>query len=313
MTAERNTCQVVDGLPIGQSMTTVATTAAARSRCRRRGGRREVTARGPYRRLVALLVVLPLTGLAQEPNNLDIYWIDVEGGAATLVVTPARESVLMDTGWPRADARDALRIQAAMDDAGIDRIDYLLISHFHTDHVGGLPALAERIPIGRIVDHGDSVELGSARGEALWDEYIGLAADRRRSIVPGDKLPLERLELTFVAAHRDAGVAGRSPGHGGGRRRLAVAPNADRRRRQQHRGGADRQPDGGGRLRGALDQGDGGARRPELVDDQRPDRLQPDLSVPVTARVLAEPRSARRGSCRRGMAGFVETNAGARR
>ena len=151
----------------------------------------------------AMVVALPLAGLAQESGNLDIYWIDVEGGAATLVVTPARESVLMDTGWPRPDARDALRIQAAMADAGIDRIDYLLFSHFHGDHVGGLPALAERVPIGAIVDHGDSVELGSPRGQALWDEYIGLAADRRRSVTPGDKLPLERLELTFVASHRE--------------------------------------------------------------------------------------------------------------
>ena len=153
----------------------------------------------------ALLVALAPAGLAQEPaaDSLDIYWIDVEGGAATLVVTPARESVLMDTGWPRADARDALRIQAAMDDAGIDRIDYMLFSHFHGDHVGGLPALAERVPIGRIVDHGDSVELDRPRGRALWDEYIGLAADRRRSVAPGDKLPLERIELTFVASHRE--------------------------------------------------------------------------------------------------------------
>ena len=151
----------------------------------------------------ALLVVLPLTGLAQEPAGLDIYWIDVEGGAATLVVTPARESVLMDTGWPRADARDALRIQAAMNDAGIDRIDYLLFSHFHRDHTGGLPALAERVPIGQFVDHGDSVELDRARGQALWDEYIGIAADRRRSVAPGDRLPLDGLELTFVASHRE--------------------------------------------------------------------------------------------------------------
>lgn len=152
---------------------------------------------------LALLAALPAAALAQEPATLDIYWIDVEGGAATLVVTPARESVLMDTGWPRADARDALRIQAAMDDAGIDRIDYLLVSHFHGDHVGGLRALAERVPIGAIVDHGDSVELGRPRGLALWDEYIGLAADRRRSVAPGDKLPFERLEFTFVASHRE--------------------------------------------------------------------------------------------------------------
>ena len=85
----------------------------------------------------------------QAPATLDIYWIDVEGGAATLVVTPERDAVLMDTGGPRADARDAGRIQAAMRDAGITEIDYLLISHFHRDHVGGLAALAERVPIGR--------------------------------------------------------------------------------------------------------------------------------------------------------------------
>ncbi len=155
--------------------------------------------------VAAVVVALSPAGLARQPasDSLDIYWIDVEGGAATLVVTPARESVLMDTGWPRADDRDALRIQAAMDDAGIDRIDYLLISHFHRDHVGGLSALAERVPIGQIVDHGDSVELDSPRGRALWDEYTGLAADRRRTVAPGDKLPLERIEFTFVASHRE--------------------------------------------------------------------------------------------------------------
>ncbi len=153
--------------------------------------------------VAAMLLALPGAGLAQESANLDIYWIDVEGGAATLVVTPARESVLMDTGWPRADARDAERIRAAMNDAGIDSIDYLLFSHFHGDHVGGLPALAERVSIGAIVDHGDSVERDTDRGRALWDEYLAVAGERRRSVVPGDKLPLERIEFSFVASHRE--------------------------------------------------------------------------------------------------------------
>ena len=154
--------------------------------------------------LAATLVAAPTLGRAQDaPDTLDIYWIDVEGGAATLVVTPARESVLMDTGWPRPDARDARRIQAAMADAGITEIDYLLFSHFHTDHVGGLTALADQVPIHHIVDHGDSVERDREQGQALWENYLAVASDRRRSVTPGDKLPLERIELSFIASHRE--------------------------------------------------------------------------------------------------------------
>ena len=153
--------------------------------------------------LVSLAVLsAPVAGQTQAPATLDIYWIDVEGGAATLVVTPERDSVLMDTGWPRPDARDAERIQAAMRDAGITEIDYLLFSHFHRDHVGGLAALDGRVPIGQIIDHGDSVERDGEQGLALWDEYVALAGDRRRSVAPGDKLPLQRIELLFVASHR---------------------------------------------------------------------------------------------------------------
>ena len=139
---------------------------------------------------------------AQTPATLDIYWIDVEGGAATLVVTPQRESVLMDAGWPRPDFRDTERIQAAMQDAGISEIDYLLISHFHRDHVGGVPQLAERVPIGHIIDHGNSVEQGDEAGLALWRDYAMVADGRRRTVAPGDKLPLRRIAFSFIAAHR---------------------------------------------------------------------------------------------------------------
>ena len=65
--------------------------------------------------IVSALVLgfLNFSSSAQQAT-LDIYWIDVEGGAATLIVTPEREAVLMDAGWDREDARDANRIQAAM-------------------------------------------------------------------------------------------------------------------------------------------------------------------------------------------------------
>ena len=155
--------------------------------------------------LVALVTLALLIGSAtvhtQTPSTLDIYWIDVEGGAATLVVTPQREAVLMDAGWPRADGRDADRIQAAMRDAGINAIDYLLISHFHRDHVGGLAMLAERVPIGQIVDHGNSVERDREQGQAIWQDYLAVSQGRRRTVEPGDKLALSRIEFSFVASH----------------------------------------------------------------------------------------------------------------
>ena len=151
--------------------------------------------------VAATLSSAPTALHTQAPAPLEIYWIDVEGGAATLVVTPDRDSVLMDTGWPRADARDAGRIQAAMRDAGVTEIDYLLISHFHPDHVGGLAALAAEVPIGQVIDHGDSVERDSDRGRPIWDAYVALVAGKRRTVVPGDKLPFRRLEFSFVASH----------------------------------------------------------------------------------------------------------------
>ena len=76
--------------------------------------------------------------LAQGLNQtLDIYVIDVEGGEATLFVSPSGESMLVDTGWPGFDGRDADRIAAVAQQAGVDQIDYLLVTHFHTDHMGG--------------------------------------------------------------------------------------------------------------------------------------------------------------------------------
>ena len=151
---------------------------------------------------VALGVAVGAVLLAAQPPEagLEIYWIDVEGGAATLIVTPARQSILMDAGWERPDERDARRIQDALQDAGVDRIDYFIASHFHGDHVGGLPALAARVPIGRFVDHGDSVEQSAARGRASWNAYRSVAEGRRRTVSPGDKLPLAGLEFSFVLA-----------------------------------------------------------------------------------------------------------------
>ena len=105
-------------------------------------------------------LILLLAGAIASPaaKNLEVYSIDVEGGQATLFVSPSGESLLVDTGWGGFNRRDADRILAAAKSGGVKKIDYLVITHYHSDHVGGVPQLAEKIPILNFVDHGPSVE-----------------------------------------------------------------------------------------------------------------------------------------------------------
>ncbi|MBI1354621.1 MAG: MBL fold metallo-hydrolase [Acidobacteria bacterium] len=153
------------------------------------------------RTLTALFTLL-LAALPAASQELKIYWIDVEGGAATLIVTPEGETVLMDAGWPGFDGRDPKRIANVLEyEVGKKKIDYFIVSHFHTDHVGGLPELAKMVPIEHYVDHGDSVEKNDERGKVLWDQYVKLADGKRMTVKPGDKLPLQKADLLFVAAH----------------------------------------------------------------------------------------------------------------
>jgi len=89
------------------------------------------------------------SSLAQTGGGrLQIAWIDVEGGASTLFVAPNGQSLLFDTGFPGNDDRDAKRIAAAAKAMRLTRIDHVVISHWHGDHVGGLPALAKLLPLG---------------------------------------------------------------------------------------------------------------------------------------------------------------------
>jgi beta-lactamase superfamily II metal-dependent hydrolase len=103
--------------------------------------------------LTVLLAALLASG-ASSARTLEIVFIDVEGGASTLIVTPAGQSLLIDAGYGGRQGRDPARIRAAATEAGLDRIDYLLVTHFHNDHVGGVPELAASIPIGTFIDYG---------------------------------------------------------------------------------------------------------------------------------------------------------------
>lgn len=144
----------------------------------------------------AIALAVPL--IAQS-KDLRIYLIDVEGGQSTLFVAPSGESVLVDTGSP--GDRDASRILAAAKDAGVKQIDHLLITHFHSDHVGGVPDLAAKIPIRNFYDHGETVEHDAANGQKVWDAYEKVAKGASHTVVtPGFKLPVKGLDWTIVTA-----------------------------------------------------------------------------------------------------------------
>src|SRR5579864_9300456 len=125
--------------------------------------------------LLGLVTEVHASAPPAAQKTLQIFFVDVEGGQATLFVTPAGQSLLIDTGWPGNEYRDADRIVAATKLAGLKKIDYVLITHFHVDHVGGVPQLVERIPVGTFIDHGPNRELDNAdtaRGYAAYEKLL---------------------------------------------------------------------------------------------------------------------------------------------
>ncbi|MBZ5576344.1 MAG: MBL fold metallo-hydrolase [Acidobacteriia bacterium] len=150
--------------------------------------------------------------LAAQSRTLDIYWIDVEGGGATLIVSPSGQSLLVDAGNPGPDDRDAKRVFAVAQMAGLTKIDMVLTTHFHGDHVGGTPALSKMIPIGRYFDHGDSIETTPAAVQ-LFHAYQAVAEGKRTTVKPGDRIPLSGVSVEVVSAN---GAVLSKPIHGGG-------------------------------------------------------------------------------------------------
>ena len=152
---------------------------------------------------------------AASPASLAIYFIDVEGGQATLVVTPEKHTLLIDAGWASDGkgfnpgdpnkARDANRIVAVARDAGVSQIDYLLVTHFHTDHFGGASELAQLMPIRGFVDHGaphPHASETSADTKNAFAVYSALRSKGGRHIEPrpGARLPLDDVEITVVSS-----------------------------------------------------------------------------------------------------------------
>lgn len=168
--------------------------------------------------LVTALFVPIAVAHSQGQKALDIYFIDVEGGQATLFVSPSGESMLVDTGVP--GRRDPERIAAVAKRAGLKQIDYLVTTHYHGDHVGGAPALAAKVPIRNFVDHGPTLE--NTTGDAAHDkdattlfrDYVAVRDKGHHiQVKPGDKVPIAGIDVQVVSS---AGKFITTPLAGGG-------------------------------------------------------------------------------------------------
>jgi competence protein ComEC len=145
---------------------------------------------------VAFLGVLAAQG--QSARTFDTYVIDVEGGEATLFVSPSGESLLVDTGWPGFDGRDADRILAVARGAGIRQIDHLVITHYHADHAGGAAQLAARLPIRHFIDRGSNV---TDDERTAYDAYATVrGGGRATQVEPGDAIAVDGLDVRVIAA-----------------------------------------------------------------------------------------------------------------
>ena len=167
------------------------------------------------RALITLLVLLVMAshGAAQNraTTTLDLYVIDVEGGNATLFVSPSGESLLVDSGnggpqgaGPANAVRDAGRIMAAAHVAGLTQIDHLITTHWHSDHFGGMAELASRMPIRHFIDHGPNAPDDFAHASA--DEFLGktypqLYSTAKHTVAkPGDKISIAGLDVLVLAS-----------------------------------------------------------------------------------------------------------------
>src|SRR5712691_24500 len=144
----------------------------------------------------------------QAPGTMELYFIDTEGGQSVLIVSPAngilgaRETLLIDAGnLTNPPGRDADRIVAAMKDAGVDRIDYMVISHYHGDHVGGAAAIADKVPIRRVYDPGPFADELAGNRAAGFNSYLPVRAKMHVTVPkPGAKIPVAGLDVNVVSS-----------------------------------------------------------------------------------------------------------------
>jgi competence protein ComEC len=148
--------------------------------------------------LFAALLSCVLCTFGNEKNGrLEVVWSDVEGGAATLIITPRGESLLIDSGNP--GVRDPGRIHKAASDAGLKKIDHYVTTHFHADHFGGAAEVSKLIPIGTVWDNG--IPEGNPDGNPNNTSFVlqvkpyrEMTVEGRRVIKAGEEIPFKQLE-----------------------------------------------------------------------------------------------------------------------
>ena len=149
---------------------------------------------------VAMFASLPALR-AQDKKPLQVYFIDVEGGQSTLFVSPSGQSLLVDTGWP--GQRDAGRIAGVAKSAGVSQIDYLVLTHYHADHAGGVVDLAGMIPVKTFVDHGTPME-ETRNVPQNYAAYLKVRAEGKHILAkPGDKIPVSGLDVQVISAAQE--------------------------------------------------------------------------------------------------------------
>jgi beta-lactamase superfamily II metal-dependent hydrolase len=166
-----------------------------------------------------VFVLLSFSALAPA-KTLDMYIIDVEGSKAFLLVSPSGQSMLFDAGIAEGEnyqdgraGQDANRIMEACKAAGVTKIDYMVVSHYDGDHVGGVPAIAKRMPIVTFMDHGENVQINDFTVRGV-NNYLAVAAKGKHVVVkPGDKIPIKGFDVLVAMA---AGKAIAAPLKGAG-------------------------------------------------------------------------------------------------
>jgi beta-lactamase superfamily II metal-dependent hydrolase len=150
--------------------------------------------------ITAFLMTAVIAGLLAQGQTatLNIYYIDTEGGQSTLFVSPAGETLLVDTG--NAGDRDLGRIVETLKTAGVKQVDHMWTTHYHGDHVGSLLALAKQIPIMHFYDHGKPHPGDRIVSAAFLTSYEELSQGKRTIVKPGDKVKMNGLDITVVAS-----------------------------------------------------------------------------------------------------------------
>ena len=147
---------------------------------------------------IIAIIFLNSNAWAQSGKGLTAYFIDVEGGQSTLLISPSGQSLLIDAGWP--GTRDADRIMAVVKQAGIAQIDYMILTHYHVDHAGGVPELASRIPIRNFVDHGPTHD-PLVNVPQYYAAYLKVREKGQHILAkPGDKIPITGLDVQVVSS-----------------------------------------------------------------------------------------------------------------